>query len=102
RQFGAQERPPELIILSRTLPGLDAVERCRRISDHHLEYSPYILMLSMENDRREIPRALESGAAEYMTTPFEAKELRARLIFATRILKRQEILFGPGEDFRVW
>src|SRR6202034_4516647 len=36
-QFVAQERPPELIILSRTLPGLDAVELCRRISDHHLE-----------------------------------------------------------------
>jgi two-component system, cell cycle response regulator len=100
-QFVEQERPPELIILSRTLPGIDAVELCRQISDRHLEYSSYILMLSMENDRREIARALESGAAEYMTTPFEAKELRARLIVATRILKRQENLIASREELRV-
>ncbi|MGO9433659.1 MAG: diguanylate cyclase [Terracidiphilus sp.] len=100
-QIVAQERPPELIILSRTLPGIDAVELCRRISEHQTEYAPYILMLSMQNDRREIARALESGAAEYMTTPFEAKELRARLIVATRILKRQESLIASREQFRV-
>jgi two-component system, cell cycle response regulator len=96
-----QGKAPELIILSRTLPGIDAVELCRRIKDRHAEYSPYILMLAMQNDRREIVRALESGAAEYLTTPFEAKELRARLIVATRILKRQESLIASREQFRV-
>jgi diguanylate cyclase (GGDEF)-like protein len=100
-QIADEEKPPELIILSRTLPGIDAVDLCRRIKDRHSEYSPYILMLAMQNDRQEIVRALESGAAEYLTTPFEAKELRARLIVATRILKRQESLIASREQFRV-
>jgi diguanylate cyclase (GGDEF)-like protein len=100
-QIVDQERPPELIILSRNLPGIDAIDLCRRISEHHAEYSPYILMLAMPSDRGEIVCALESGAAEYLTTPFEAKELRARLIVAARILKRQDSLIASREQFRV-
>lgn len=99
-QIVEQDRPPELIMLSRMLPGIDTVELCRRISGYRSEYTPYILVLAMQNDRGEIVRALESGAAEYLTTPFEAKELRARLIVATRILQRQESLITSRDQFR--
>ncbi len=96
-----RNRPPELIIMSQTLPGIDTVELCRQICNRHIEYSPYILMLAIQNDKRQLVRALESGAAEYLTTPFEAKELRARLIVATRIVKRQQSLLASREQFRV-
>lgn len=96
-----RSRPPELIIMSQNLPGIDTVELCRQISNRHIEYSPYILMLAIQNDKRQLVRALESGAAEYLTTPFEAKELRARLIVATRIVKRQQCLLASREQFRV-
>lgn len=45
--------------------------------------------------------ALESGAAGYLTTPFEASELRARLIVATRILKRQDSLIRVRDLLRI-
>ena len=96
-----QKRPPELIIISRSLPGVDALELCRRITNRHSEYSPYILMLAMQNDSQELIQALESGAAEYLKTPFEAQELRARLIAASRILKRQESLITSRDRFRL-
>ena len=100
-QVVGQTRPPELIIMSRMLPGLDAVDLCRRIINCNSEYAPYILMLTIQTDRRDIVRALESGAAECLTTPFEASELRARLIVATRILKRQESLINSREELRI-
>ncbi len=96
-----QQRPPELVIMSRTLPGLDAVELCRKITNRHAEYSPYILMLAMQNDSQELVRALESGAAEYLKTPFEADELRARLIVASRIIQRHENLVTSRDRFRL-
>lgn len=97
----AEKRPPELVILGRMLPGVDAFELCGRMSTHEGEYSPYILILAMQNDRHEVVHALESGAAEYLTTPFEAQELRARLIVATRILRRQQNLVSSRDQFRL-
>lgn len=100
-QIVEQSRPPELIILSRTLPDIDIFELCRQLTDRHGDYAPYILVLAMEGDQREIVRALEAGAAEYLATPFEAQELRARLSVAVRILKRQESLITSRDNFRV-
>lgn len=96
-----QKRPPELIIMSRSLPGIDAVELCQKVTNRHTDYSPYILMLAMQNDSQELVRVLESGAAEYLKTPFEAQELRARLVVASRILKRQESLITSRDRFRL-
>jgi diguanylate cyclase (GGDEF)-like protein len=55
----------------------------------------------MQNDKHDIVRALEAGAAEYLTTPFEAMELRARLMVAVRILNRQETLVTSRDRFRL-
>ena len=96
-----QTQAPELIILSRKLPGIDAIELCRRMTNRQSDYSPYILVLAMQNDRQQIVDALEAGAAEYLIRPFEAQELRARLIVATRILKRQESLITSRNRFRL-
>lgn len=95
-----QQRTTELAILGRTLPGIDGVELCRRISDRASDRLPYIFVLAKHNENRDVVRALESGAAEYLTAPLEPNELRARLIVAARILKRQESLIAARDQFR--
>jgi diguanylate cyclase (GGDEF)-like protein len=100
-QIADQKRPPELIILSRMLPDIDVFELCQRLGNLQSDYAPYILVLAMQNDKHDIVRALEAGAAEYLTTPFEAMELRARLMVAVRILNRQETLVTSRDRFRL-
>lgn len=100
-KLAGQKRTPELILLSRMLPGMDFFELCRRLNGRCGDYAPYILVLAMQSDKQEVVRALESGAAEYLTTPFEAEELRARLLVATRILRRQESLITSRDRFRL-
>lgn len=95
-----QRQPPELAILSRRLPGIDGVELCRRIGERASDCSPYLFILARRNERQDIVHALESGAAEYLTLPFEPNELRARLIAASRILKRQQSLISSRDRFR--
>jgi two-component system cell cycle response regulator len=96
-----QQKPPDLVILNRTFPGIDGDELCHLICDHASEYPPYILMLAKQDEKQEIENALELGADDYLTTPFDAQELRARLIVATRILKRQESLISSRNQFRI-
>jgi two-component system, cell cycle response regulator len=96
-----QQRPTELAILGRTLPGIDGVELCRRVAERGVESLPYVFVLAGHNENQDMVRALESGAAEYLTAPIEASELRARLIVAARILKRQDNLIRARDLLRI-
>ncbi len=99
-QIVEQQRPPELIILGTMPSGIDAAELCSLIGSRDGDYSPYILLLAAQDEKQQMVRALESGAAACLTTPFEAKELRARLVVAARLLQRQEGLISARDRFR--
>ncbi len=95
-----RQKPPDLVILNQILPRIDGSELCRLICGRATEYPPYILMLEKRGEKQEMEHALELGAADYLTTPFDVQELRARLIIATRILKRQEGLISSCNQLR--
>jgi diguanylate cyclase (GGDEF)-like protein len=79
---------------------MNGIELCRRICDRFSEHSPYIVMMGRPTGRQEVVESLESGATEYLTTPFDEQELRARLIVAVRALDRRDNLISSREQFR--
>src|SRR3954451_20842063 len=69
-------RRPDVVILDIDLPGLDGwqvLERIRQLTDVP------VVMLSAHDDELEKVRALRAGADDYVTKPFGAPELLARL-----------------------
>jgi DNA-binding response OmpR family regulator len=67
---------PDVVVLDIGLPGLDGwqvLERIRQLTDLP------VLMLSAHDDELEKVRALQAGADDYVTKPFGAPELLARL-----------------------
>jgi two-component system KDP operon response regulator KdpE len=69
-------RPPDAVVLDLVLPdgsGVDVVHDLRRWT------ALPILVLSAVGDEREKVRALDAGADDYVTKPFGAEELTARL-----------------------
>jgi two-component system KDP operon response regulator KdpE len=77
----AAVRPPQAAIVDLVLPDLDGVEVTRRLR----EWSEMpILVLSAVGDEEQKVRALEAGADDYITKPFGARELVARLHAALR------------------
>ncbi len=73
----AQSKPFDLILLDIMLPGLDGLEVCRRLRAHRA-YTP-VLMLSARASEVDKVLGLEMGADDYMTKPFSAAELMARV-----------------------
>lgn len=70
---------PDLILLDLMLPGMDGFEACRRLrSDPALRRIP-IVMLTARADIEDKVKGLEFGADDYVTKPFEASELLARI-----------------------
>jgi two-component system KDP operon response regulator KdpE len=77
----AAVRPPDAAIVDLVLPDGDGVDVTRRLR----EWSEMpILVLSAVGEEEQKVRALEAGADDYITKPFGARELVARLHAALR------------------
>src|SRR5215813_15452039 len=78
---GFAEWHPELVITDLYMPRMDGVELCRRI---RAVSSVPIIVLSVKGEERTKVEALDSGADDYVTKPFGADELLARVRAALR------------------
>ncbi|MCI0412459.1 response regulator transcription factor [bacterium] len=75
----AEKVVPNLIILDLMLPRLDGTEVCKRLkADERLRDIP-IIMLTAKAEEADKVKGLETGADDYVTKPFSAKELMARV-----------------------
>jgi len=74
-------QPPQLVILDLGLPDLDGIEVARRIREGR---AIPILVLSARGAEQDKVSALDAGADDYVTKPFGAEELLARVRAALR------------------
>ena len=67
---------PDLIVLDLMLPGIDGFEVCRSVRERSM--CP-IIMLTAKGAEEDKVRGLRLGADDYVTKPFSAQELLARV-----------------------
>jgi DNA-binding response OmpR family regulator len=84
-----EEEPPNLVLLDLNLPGIDGLEVCRRI--RATSQVPIIMLTARDDDIDKIV-GLEVGADDYVTKPFNARELVARV---KAILRRAPATVQP-------
>ncbi len=93
---GALERAerdhPALMVLDLMLPGLDGYEVCRRVRAR--SDLPIIMLTARDEDIDKIV-GLELGADDYLTKPFNPRELVARV---KAILRRVQAGRGPSDE----
>jgi two-component system KDP operon response regulator KdpE len=90
----AIDRPPDLVVLDLTLPDVDGIEVCRRLRTW---MAAPILILSVRSGETDKIRALDEGADDYLTKPFSAGELLARI---RALLRRAAALSAPPPVLR--
>lgn len=88
----AAQRRPEVVILDLGLPDIDGQQVLKRLR----EWSRVpVLVLSVRDGEEDVVTALDHGADDYMTKPFSAAELLARLRAAQRHSSK-------GEEMKVF
>jgi two-component system, OmpR family, KDP operon response regulator KdpE len=75
----------DAVLLDINMPGIGGMETCRRISEAYPRLPIIILTVREEEDDKV--RALDLGADDYVTKPFQVRELTARLRSAIRRAK---------------
>lgn len=88
---------PDLILLDVEMPGLNGYEICRKIrSDTEFDSIP-IIFITAKSDRNSIIRGFEVGGQDYVTKPFDPKELVARVNTHLELKRSRERLAELNE-----
>jgi len=80
-----QNEQPDLVLLDIMMPGMDGYEVCRRLKDSQASDFVPIIMVTALTETDALVRGLSEGADEYVTKPFDAVELMARVGSMLRI-----------------
>jgi DNA-binding response OmpR family regulator len=83
-----RELQPDLVVLDLMLPGLDGLDVCREIQR---ERPVPVLMLTARDSETDLVVGLAVGADDYLTKPFSARELVARVHALLRRVERRPI-----------
>jgi two-component system sensor histidine kinase/response regulator len=90
--------PVDLVLLDALMPGMDGFEVCRSIrSKPELAEIP-IIFLSAADEKAFIVRALEAGAVDYVTKPFNQSELISRVRTHLALKQTRDHLRRIAED----
>jgi DNA-binding response OmpR family regulator len=84
---------PDLVILDAMLPDMDGLEVCRRVRQ---ESELPIIMLTARASEQHKVQGLLTGADDYVTKPFSAAELLARIVSVLRRTRLRETPHGQS------
>jgi diguanylate cyclase (GGDEF)-like protein len=92
---------PLLALLDWALPGIEGIEVCRNIRNSGVkERYIYTVLLTGKTDKKDLVEAMNAGADDYLVKPFDALELRARLLAGKRILDLHQELIAAQDSLR--
>lgn len=88
----AQFQLPDLILLDVMMPGLDGLSVCRILKGHEKTCEIPIIFITARNEKEDIVKAFEAGGQDYITKPFHAQELYARVRAQLELKQSRETL----------
>jgi eukaryotic-like serine/threonine-protein kinase len=95
----ARRAGPLIVLLDVVMPGIDGYETCRRLKDDPATRDAAVIFLSALNDPKDKVRGFEAGAVDFITKPFQAEEVIARVnthLAIQRLLRRQAESRSPA------
>jgi two-component system sensor histidine kinase/response regulator len=90
--------PPDLVLLDVLMPEMDGFEVCQRIRAQPHRHEIPIIFLSAADDKTFVVRALEAGAVDYVTKPFNQAELISRVKTHLALKRARDSLKQLAED----
>ncbi len=95
------DSPPDLILLDIQMPVMDGYEVCRRLRDDPASRALPVVMITAAGDQEKL-KALEAGADEFISKPFNQAELLARVKSLLRIKRYHDTIEAQSAELSSW
>ena len=100
-QLLQQPGAPSLAIVDLMMPGLDGLELVRRVRALPNAVPPYLIIVSTKDDKADVVAGLGAGANDYLTKPYDAGELRARIEVGRQLIDARIALNEKVEELEL-
>ena len=97
-RFSASFYP--IVLIDWIMPEMDGLELCAALRKNSGPGYVYIIFVTAKESKIDVVHALENGADDYVTKPFDRKELLARIQTGLRVLKLEQSLKQANEEIR--
>jgi class 3 adenylate cyclase len=96
-----EEQDIDLVMLDILMPEMDGHQVCRRIrANPRTEFLPVVMVTASESQERLV--ALQSGADDFVTKPFDQSELLARVASLVRIKRYHDTVRRQADELARW
>ncbi|GAB4370111.1 MAG: diguanylate cyclase [Elainellaceae cyanobacterium] len=92
---------PDLVLLDVRMPEMDGYEVCQRLKANPTTHDIPIIFLSASNDTENKVQAFAVGGADYVTKPFQAEEVLARVHHQITILRQRQQLLRQQQQLAI-
>ncbi len=89
---------PRIAVLDWVMPGLTGVELCKRLKNRTDAPFVYVILLTGRNDKQDVVEGLDAGADDFLSKPFEPRELQSRLSVGARTIELENRARSYGEQ----
>lgn len=97
----AEDDLVDLVLLDVLMPGIDGYEVCRRIrSRPETEFLP-VVMITASGEQQRV-KALEAGADDFVSKPFDQSELLARIASLARLKRYHDTITRQATELEAW
>lgn len=93
----AREENPDLILLDLDMPDTDGMTLCRQLKDDKNLADIPVIFLTGTIDTETKVQAFDLGAVDYVTKPFDAVELKARVCAALKTKRYRDLLVTKAQ-----
>ena len=76
----ASKEQPDLVLLDVMMPELDGFQVCSRLKQHEATQHIPVVMLTAKAEAKDVTRAFNSGAADYVVKPYDPVVLQQKVV----------------------
>ncbi|MFY8001265.1 MAG: hybrid sensor histidine kinase/response regulator [Candidatus Kapaibacteriota bacterium] len=95
------ERLPDLLLLDISMPEMDGFEVTRRLKNSAVTRDIPIVFLTAFTDKKRIVEGFELGGVDYITKPYNAAELFARIKTHLELKHTKDLLLQRNQELQI-
>lgn len=96
-----RQDPPHLVLSDVVMPDMDGYQLCKALRSHPHTGLMAIILLTSRGQLEDKMKGFEAGADDYVTKPFNAEELKARIRAQLRLKTLQDRLSRRNDELKI-